>query len=66
MSDALLTVDQVSVRLHCSRAQAYLEVHKDGFPLIELGPRLLRVDSQQLERWIEQHQLGRWLEQKAA
>ena len=50
----LMTVDEVAQFLNVSRAQAYLTVREDGFPLIELGPRLLRVDPRQLERWVEQ------------
>jgi excisionase family DNA binding protein len=52
-ADRLMTVEEVAAYLHISRAQAYLVVREDGFPLIELGPRLLRVDPRQLERWLE-------------
>jgi excisionase family DNA binding protein len=54
LNDALFTIDQVAKFLGISRAQAYLVVREDGFPLIELGPRLLRVDPRRLERWLEQ------------
>jgi excisionase family DNA binding protein len=47
-----MTVEQVASFLNVSRAQAYLVVREDGFPLIELGPRLLRVDPRQLDVWL--------------
>jgi excisionase family DNA binding protein len=50
----LMTVGEVSEFLNVSRAQAYLIVRADSFPLIELGPRLLRVDPSKLEQWLEQ------------
>jgi excisionase family DNA binding protein len=51
---SLMTVDEVAKVLNVSRAQAYLLVREDGFPLIELGPRLLRVDPAQLRHWLDQ------------
>jgi excisionase family DNA binding protein len=48
-----MTVDEVAKFLNVSRAQAYLTVREDGFPLIKLGPRLLRVDYCQLQSWLE-------------
>jgi excisionase family DNA binding protein len=51
---ALMTIEEVARFLNVSRAQAYLTVREDGFPLIELGPRLLRVDPRQLKQWLEQ------------
>jgi predicted DNA-binding transcriptional regulator AlpA len=54
LNDGLMTIDDVSKFLNISRAQAYLVAREDGFPLIELGPRLLRVDPTQLRRWLDQ------------
>ena len=51
-ADRLMTVDEVAAYLHISRAQAYLVIRAEGFPLIELGPRLLRVDPGQLQAWL--------------
>ena len=49
-----MTIDEVARFLNISRAQAYLTVRERGFPLIELGPRLLRVDRGQLQRWLDE------------
>lgn len=49
----LLTIEELARFLSVSRAQAYLLVREDGFPLIELGPRLLRVDPSRLQRWLD-------------
>ena len=52
-ADRLMTVEEVAAFLHISRAQAYLAVRAEGFPLIELGPRLLRVRRAQLDAWLD-------------
>jgi excisionase family DNA binding protein len=49
----LLTIEEVARFLNISRAQGYLAVRAEGFPLIELGPRLLRVDPRQLHQWLD-------------
>lgn len=51
--DRLMTVEEVATYLHISRAQAYLAVRETGFPLIELGPRLLRVRRALLDAWLD-------------
>ncbi len=50
----LLTVTQVAEVLNVSRAEAYLLVRQRGFPLIELGPHMLRVQPRDLENWLSQ------------
>lgn len=52
-SSRLMTVEEVAQFLHISRDQAYLLVHERGFPLIELGPRMLRIDPRRLESWLQ-------------
>jgi excisionase family DNA binding protein len=51
-ADKLLTVEQVADYLNVSKAQTYLLIRRTGFPLIELGPRLLRVRLSQLDAWL--------------
>jgi excisionase family DNA binding protein len=51
-SPPLMTVEDVAAYLNISRSQAYLTVRSHDFPLIELGPRLLRVDRGQLQKWL--------------
>ncbi len=54
-----MTVEQVATFLNVSRAQAYLVVREDGFPLlIELGPRLLRVDPRRLQGWLDHSRIS--------
>jgi excisionase family DNA binding protein len=52
--ESLLTITDVARILNISRAQAYMTIRERGFPLIELGERMLRVKPTQLEKWIEQ------------
>jgi len=53
-SPPLMTVGDVASALNISRSQAYVLIHSRDFPLIELGPRLLRVDRGQLQKWLAQ------------
>jgi excisionase family DNA binding protein len=53
-TDRLLTVPEVADYLRISRDQAYLTVRARGFPLIELGPNMLRIRRQDLDRWLSE------------
>lgn len=53
-NDRLLTVPDVAGYLNISRAQAYPTIRSRGFPLIELGPNMLRVRRQDLDRWLSE------------
>jgi excisionase family DNA binding protein len=48
----LLTIPEMADYLHVSRAQAYLLIWEDGFPLITMGPKLHRVKLDALDCWI--------------
>lgn len=50
----LLTVADVAKYLNVSRAEAYLLVRQKGFPLVELGPHMLRIPPTKLEKWLSQ------------
>lgn len=47
-----ITVDEMGELLRLSRPTAYSLVHRDGFPVIRIGRRLLIVKSA-LEKWLE-------------
>ena len=52
-TDALcVTVDDLCDLLRVSRPTAYSLVHKDGFPVIRVGRRLL-IPRAGLERWLD-------------
>jgi len=52
--DALcVTVDDLCDLLQVSRPTAYSLVHKEGFPVIRLGRRLL-IPRAGLERWLNE------------
>ena len=52
--DALcVTVDDLCNLLQVSRPTAYSLVHKEGFPVIRLGRRLL-IPRAGLERWLNE------------
>lgn len=53
LGSTLMTVEEVARHLHISRAQGYRLIRESGFPLIELGPRILRVNPQGLQRWLD-------------
>jgi len=50
----LLTVPDVARLLNISPAQAYMTIRERGFPLIELGPHMLRVRPADLDKWLSQ------------
>ena len=53
-TDALcVTVDDLCDLLQVSRPTAYSLVHRDGFPVIRVGRRLL-IPRAGLERWLEE------------
>ena len=47
-----ITVDELGELLRVSRPTAYSLVHRDGFPVIRLGRRLLIIKAA-LEKWLE-------------
>ena len=47
-----ITVDELGELLRVSRPTAYSLVHRDGFPVIRIGRRLLIIKSA-LEKWLE-------------
>jgi excisionase family DNA binding protein len=51
--NALLTIPEVATRLNISRAEAYVLARQKGFPLVQLGERLMRVDPMALELWLD-------------
>ena len=51
----LLTIPEVAICLHISRAKAYVLVRRKVLPSVEIG-RSKRVSVTTLQRWIEEHE----------
>jgi len=52
----LITAEEVSSILGCSKRVAYEIMDQEGFPLIKVG-RLKKVDQQELRKWMKQRRI---------
>lgn len=49
-----LTVKEMAEMLNVSLPTAYELVHRDGFPTIRMGRKIL-INSEMLQRWLDEH-----------
>ena len=49
-----LNADQVAKVLHVSRSQAYVVMHRKGFPTLRVGNRMV-VPKESLKLWMEKN-----------
>lgn len=50
----VLTVKEMAEMLHVSLPTAYELVHRDGFPTIRMGRKIL-VNADMLQKWLDDH-----------
>lgn len=56
----LLTAEAARERLSVSRGMIYkLMRSADGFPVVEISPRCLRIDARLLDEWCREHMIDR-------
>ena len=48
----LMTVDELSNLLNCSRSYIYRLVHERRIPFLKLGHRQLRFNPQEIQEWL--------------
>ena len=54
MEKMTLTVKEMAAMLNVSLPTAYELVHRDGFPTIRMGRKIL-INAEMLQRWLNEH-----------